>query len=192
MKKEIVDLVEAVRGLQIKRTGSPAPHCVKIGVPPLEFPEKLEVLQTALERFDRSEGESTEDDKIEKYKKTIDALFKWMRVEGIPVDHPKAIIEEILSGKTEKKFKTFDVLPSFEPSMMRPKPWKHHDKFKLGSRLGTRNISGIGMASARRMGAEMDLDAMSFGDSLAKSVEKSTSNDIVDGSSQNIDVSSKF
>lgn len=143
MRQSIVNLVEAVRGLKVARTGQPAPHCVRIGggdrESALEFPERLLALAEALEAFDRDGGAEAGDAELDRIKQGLDGVFRWIKLQGLSTDEPLDIMAVALGGKARKKPKTLSLLPSFTPGFGKRKTWK--PKLSTAPRLdGSRSL----------------------------------------------------
>ena len=165
MRKEIVDLVEGVRSLKIARTGHPAPHCVKIGVPAPEFPVKLEELQAALERLDASGGlgRGVEDEDVSKLRDAVNGVFRWIRMQGLSADEPMRILSETLSGKPQKKQQAFEMLPKYAVTA-RKKKMKWKPKLSYEAELGDRHLSGSDLKSHAKLSADMQQTILKMGE----------------------------
>lgn len=121
MKKEVVELIEAVRNLNLRLTGDPAPHGVRISDNRDVFAGKLELLQVALEMVDKSGAMSSEIDVPEpkddplKLRLAIDGLMRLYQLKGGSLDQASEVIQQALGVASEEKDsrKTYDTLPNF-------------------------------------------------------------------------------
>lgn len=123
MKKEIHDLIEAVRALGIELTGKPAPKCIRILGDTGAFAEKLKGVQEALEAVDASGGTS-EGKEIEgpegvndpvKLRAAIDGLLRFVQIKGDFLAEADAIVRDALSLANGDEKKAKGGLPTFTP-----------------------------------------------------------------------------
>jgi len=131
MKKEVHDLVEAVRGLGLILTGKPAPKCVRITGDPTDFAERLERVQLALDALDASgalaegsEPPAPRDDP-EKLRIALDRVIRLYQVRGGNLDDLDAIVRDSLgldpSDEEARRKKEHATLPAFAPSQLKRK-----------------------------------------------------------------------
>lgn len=133
MRKAYIDLLEAVNAVQMKATGETGARAIAFGIPQSQVPEKLLAVLRAAEAAERvgasaltggaSEPASPTDDPA-KLREVIDGLFQWMKIQGLDVREPTAIVAETLKGKG-KRGKRYVMLPKFAPNAeRRKKQWK--------------------------------------------------------------------
>ena len=133
MRKAYIDLLEAVKAVQMKATGETGARAIAFGIPQSQVPEKLLAVLRAAEAAERvgtsaltggaSEPASPSDDPA-KLREVIDGLFQWMKIQGLDVSEPTAIVAETLKGKS-KRGKRYVMLPKFAPNAeRRKKQWK--------------------------------------------------------------------
>jgi hypothetical protein len=126
MKKEIIDLVEAVRALEMRISPTlDNDKNVKLFGDKKEYPYKFYNLLIALEAFDKAGSNSFDD--IEdpaldsaKLRLALDGVFKWMRSVGIDVSEPHAIVSDTL-GYKNKKEKPFRPVPKYAMNSFKKK-----------------------------------------------------------------------
>ena len=138
MKREIFEVVEAAKALQVQLAPTQAnPRCVRVGGDRADFPERLWRLAKALEAFDRSgasvlEGPSAsapQDPTMDaaRLRVALDGVFRWMRSSGLDVSQPYGLVAEAMGvpAQKEKAAKAYKPVPKFAPSgfkkTMRPK-----------------------------------------------------------------------
>lgn len=124
MKKEVHDLIEAVRALGIQLTGKPAPKCIRISGDTSDFAEKLRVVQEALEVLDASgaasegkdfDGPEGVNDPV-KLRAAIDGLLRFVQVKGDNFNEADAIVRDALNLEQGEKKKAQGGLPTFTPA----------------------------------------------------------------------------
>ncbi len=102
MRKEIFELIEAVRNLELVLTGKPAPKCVISKHQSNVFVEKLEALQLALEAADKSGAISMEieepqpKDNPEKLRLALDGLMRLYQLKGGNLDELQTSSSKLL------------------------------------------------------------------------------------------------
>ena len=156
MKREVFEVVEAARGLQVQLAPSAAnPHCVRIGGERAEFPERLWRLAVAVEAFDRAGASALEDPgdpeaerdptlDAAKLKVALDGVFRWMRSTGLDVSEPYAVVSQALAGPAVAQArgpKVYRPLPRFAPDGFR-KAVRHKPLLKLDPVVGERISMG--------------------------------------------------
>jgi len=136
MKKEVHDLVEAVRGLGIKLTGDPAPRCVRISGDARDFAERLERVQRALEALDAAEAASSDAEAPGMandpgaLRKALDGLLRLIQVKGMALEEADAIVRDAL-GLQEAETKKKGTLPAFKPSKLKRKRGYYSVRLKM-------------------------------------------------------------
>lgn len=127
MRKEIHDLIEAVRRLDIRISDGSLPGCVKLGGPAMDFPARLMEVQRALEAVDKAGGADAAlgDSSVSadaaaaqaaQLRTAIDGVFRWMRVQGLDVSEPMEIVGDALEVPQGKRKKSYQTLPVFAPN----------------------------------------------------------------------------
>lgn len=145
MNKEFYELVDAVRGLGVERTGNPAPRCVKITGDPRDFSERLERLQLSLEAFDAA-GSSKSDGISDPaaLRKAIDGLLKLIQVKGVSMTEADMIVRNALSLDGEEKKKAKGSIPAFKPPKLKKKRGYYSLRLKvLPDRPGSAKIEDL-------------------------------------------------
>lgn len=135
MRKDVVDLIEAVRGLALVPTGESGPKCIRIEGDPKTFPDRLLAVAKALEAVDAKGAVSASDENVDlaKLKAAIDGVFRWIRLQGLKTDEPFDIIAQALGGAPRSKGKKLDTMPVFALTFRPKKQWK--PRVSLGRRL---------------------------------------------------------
>ncbi len=167
MRREAHALVEAVRALRLALTGKPAPRCVTVGASATEFPERLAALQRALETLDATGGAldalgAPED--MEKLRKGVDGIFRWIKLQGLDTAEPLQILTEALTGRSGRRPERYEMLPKFTPYARRDdREWK--PAFTLGSSIGGNpmSVSGMGPDDHRVLGRRMEQVSLKMG-----------------------------
>lgn len=131
MKKEVHDLVEAVRGLGLTLTGRPAPKCVRLSGDPSNFAERLEQVQLSLEALDASGalGSATDNpeprDDPAKLREALDRVIRLYQVRGGNLDDLDAVVRDALdlesADEDAKRKKEHATLPAFAPTRLKRK-----------------------------------------------------------------------
>jgi hypothetical protein len=128
MRREVLDVVEAARALQVQLAPTPAnPACVRIGGDRSDFPVRLWRLALTLQALDKagsaaleSSGDSPEVDPAmdaARLRVALDGVFRWMRSTGLDVGEPHAIVREALgAAHGEKQAKVYRPVPKFAPN----------------------------------------------------------------------------
>lgn len=130
VRKSVVDLVEAVRALNMRRAETGGVERVRIGLAAGEAEERFLALQKALEALDAEGGLAAEspaaDTDASKLRTALDSVFRWIRLQGLPVDEPLEQVAEALGeGKRKKKAAGYQKLPVFAPNGFKKKmSWK--------------------------------------------------------------------
>jgi hypothetical protein len=146
MKREVFEVIEAARGLQVQLAPGPAnPHCVRIGGERSEFPERLWRLAVAVEAFDRSGSSAMDEDGRDatmdaaKLKVALDSVFRWMRSTGLDVSEPFALVSQAMGPQDAqpRTAKAYRPVPRFAPNGFR-KPVRHKPLLNLDPVLGER------------------------------------------------------
>ena len=117
MRPEIHRLVQAIRDLEIQPTGQPAPHCVRIGIPKEQLPEKLLAARVALDEVDASGSlvlGNPEAEELPKYKEALDGLLRYIKMRGLDFSEAEEIVRTAL-GKPRKRPEVMKPLPVFAP-----------------------------------------------------------------------------
>lgn len=135
MRKDVVDLIEAVRGLGLTPTGEDGPRCIRIDGDAKAFPERLLAVAKALEAVDAKGGIAAAEENVDlvKLKSAIDGVFRWIKLQGLKTDEPFDIIAQALGGTPRSKGKKLDTMPVFAMSYRPKKKWK--PQISLGRRL---------------------------------------------------------
>ncbi|MTH95916.1 hypothetical protein [Roseibium sp. RKSG952] len=132
MKREVHELIEAVRGLGLRLTGRPSPASVRIAGDPKTFPERLKVLQESLETFDAASAHGSHDgpdapelspkDDPERLKQALDGLLRFVQASGGDLDAAVNVVAKALDieGKAKKK-SAYVTLPKFAPNGFKKK-----------------------------------------------------------------------
>lgn len=149
MRQAVVNLVEAVRGLCLARSGGA--HGVKIALAPQALPPQLLLLLDAFEQVER-EGGTAADDELAKVKAGLEGVFRWIKLQGLSTDEPLDILAQALGGKARKKPKSLTVMPTFAPSFQGKKSWKP----KLGLGRGIGDLAPTSLDEHRKVASEMD------------------------------------
>jgi hypothetical protein len=123
MRKTIVDLIEAVRGLGLSSVMRDGQRHLKVGVDPLAFQEALMRVSDALEAVDADSAPAAEDDAA-RMRAALDSTFRWIRLQGLSTEEPLALVAEALGQKGKKRQASYDILPAFAPQHKRKKGWK--------------------------------------------------------------------
>lgn len=123
MRREIVELVEAARDLQVLLAPRPDNHrSVRIGGPRDNFPDRLWRIAVALERVDRAGAAGLSQDEADdpvmdaaKLRMALDGVFRWMRSNGMDVSEPHSVVSAALGaqGKVVKAGKGYKPVPQF-------------------------------------------------------------------------------
>lgn len=132
MKREFLELVEAVRSLGIRLTGKPAPKCVRLADPP-NFVQRLEDVQRALEALDAS-GALAGDHEIpapepkddpKRLREALDKVMRLYQIAGGNLQDLDQVVRASLGlGPAEeeaKKGKEHNTLPAFAPARLKRK-----------------------------------------------------------------------
>lgn len=155
-RREVVELVEAARGLGVRITVKPGKTQQSIVIHGRrdEFPGKLKRVAEALEAVDKSgsaalEGEGADPSMdAARLRLALDGVFRWMRSTGLDVSDPHAIVAAALGAKGDKPGRGYKPVPRFAPDGFkkdqRPKPL-----LKLMPQPGDK----IGMNSIRQKAA---------------------------------------
>lgn len=122
MRKEIADIIDAARKLGIRLTGHEGMNCVQISGAASEFPNRLKVLQQALDAYDRSSSSKSESEEV-RLKRALDGVFRWLRASNIDVTEPMEIVGDALGVPPELR-KHRDPTPAFVPASGRRKGGK--------------------------------------------------------------------
>lgn len=156
MRREIFEVIEAARGLQVQLAPTqPNPRCVSIGGERSEFPVRLWRLAKAIEAFDKTgsdaldeatgpEGDPTAD--AARLKVALDGVFRWMRSTGLDVSEPYGLVTEALGLQVPRQVspKGYKPIPKFAPNgfkkPLRPKPMLRLDP-ALGERISLAGLS---------------------------------------------------
>lgn len=109
MRREVVEVIESARNLQIKiSTKDGQPHII-MGGSKHEFPDKLKAVALALEAFDRVGSKaldglysSSSMDPI-KLRQALDGIFRWFRVMKMDIDIPHEIVATALGMERASK-----------------------------------------------------------------------------------------
>lgn len=135
MRKDIVDLIEAVRALSLVPTGEVGPRCVRIEGDPKLLPERLLAVAKALEAVDAKGAAAATEESVDlgKLKSAIDGVFRWIRLQGLKTDEPFDIIAQALGGSAKSKGKKLETMPVFALTFKPKKQWK--PRVSLGKRL---------------------------------------------------------
>lgn len=175
MKKEVHDLVEAVRGLGLVLTGKPAPKCVRITGDPTDFAGRLERVQLALEALDASgslaegsEPPSPRDDP-ERLREALDRVIRLYQVRGGNLDDLDAIVRDSLGlepGEEEaRRKKEHATLPAFAPSRLK----RRRGGYKLRLNLFPDRPGEASLNDLRRIAFDVDRTRASLGASAPNS-----------------------
>lgn len=126
MRKTLIDLVEAVRGLKLSFASRNDDRRVRVGIQASALPGHLLVIYDALEAFDADGGVTLDDaGEADRMRKALDATFRWIKTQGLSTDEPLDLVAEALGAKAEKKRASYDILPAFAPQHVRKKKsWK--------------------------------------------------------------------
>jgi hypothetical protein len=139
MRREVLEVVDAARSLQVQLAPTPAnPACVRIGGDRSDFPARLYRLAEALQALDRvgsaALGTADETAPVDpamdaaRLRVALDGVFRWMRSTGLDVGEPHAIVREALGAARgeQKQAKGYRPVPKFAPNgfkkAMRSKP----------------------------------------------------------------------
>lgn len=124
MRREVVELVEAARGLSIHVVPKPEnPRNIRIACERAQFPDRLHRVALALAAVDRAGAqalEGTGDPAMDaaRLRMAIDGVFRWMRTVGMDIAEPHAIVAAALGAKSKAG------------SKYKPTPQYAHDGFK--------------------------------------------------------------
>lgn len=171
MRPEVVDLVEAVRALGLRRTGRPAPGCVRISGDPKEFPARLAAVQERLEAVDASGAlsqgggpEAPSPDEVQRLRNALDGLLRFIQVKGVDMEAAVDIVSDALGvdvpGKREKAYET---LPMFAP-----RGWKKRKRFSPRMRLMPDMPGDVSLGDLKRIAFEANLTTSMMGSAFAK------------------------
>ena len=124
MRREVVNLIESVRELQIQLTPKPDnPDGIRLGGERATFPTRLKNVAEALQELDRVgsaglNGIPVEDPTLDsaKLRMALDGVFRWMRFQGLDVKEPHNIVAQSLGVEEAKKGKTYRPIPKFAPN----------------------------------------------------------------------------
>ena len=138
MRQEIHRLVQAVRDLQIDPTGQPAPHCVRIGIPKEQLPERLLTLRERLDEVDAGGSlvnSVTESQELSKTREALDGLLRYIKMGGVDFSEAEEIVRTAL-GKPRKRPDALKPLPVFAPN-----GWRRRKKLKPKIKLDREPMS---------------------------------------------------
>ena len=132
MKREIADLIEAVRELGVVLAPTVQnPTSIRLQGNRDEFPERLWNLGEALEAVDKagsaSIDETPDDPSMDPacLRLALDGVFRWMRSNGLDVTEPHAVVASAM-GAGKSSGKAYRLIPKFAhdgfKKNMRPKP----------------------------------------------------------------------
>lgn len=119
MKREVVELVEAARRLEIRVAPKPDnPRAIRISGSRAEFPDRLYRVAVALAAVDRAgaaalDGTSDPASDAARLRMALDGVFRWMRSCGMDVAEPHAIVANALGVQSQQKSKRFRPQPKF-------------------------------------------------------------------------------
>lgn len=167
-RREVVELVEAARGLGVRITVKPGRNQQSIVIHGRreEFPGKLRRVAEALEALDAagasalSAADPGSDPSMDaaRLRLALDGVFRWMRSTGIDVADPHAVVAAALGVKADKPGKGYKPVPKFA-----------HDGFKRGMRpkpllrLMPQPGEKVGMGSIRQKAAQAEMVETSLG-----------------------------
>lgn len=102
MKREVVEVIESARNLQIKIVNDSGNSKVIMGGSRHDFPDRLKAVALALEAFDRIGAKgldglynSSSMDPV-KLRQALDGLFRWFRIMNISIEEPHEIVASAL------------------------------------------------------------------------------------------------
>lgn len=109
MRKEVVEVIESARNLQIKILNHEGQARVIMGGSKHDFPDKLKAVALALEAFDRVGSKALDGlyssasmDPV-KLRQALDGIFRWFRVMKMDVDIPHEIVATALGMERASK-----------------------------------------------------------------------------------------
>lgn len=174
MRREIHDLVEAVRGLGLRLTGRPSPQCVRIAGDPRDFAERLASVQEALEAADASgalagpdgpDAPSPADGEADRLRLALDRLLRYVQVKGVDMAEAVDIVAEAMDldgvGKPQR---AYAALPRFGP-----KGWKRGGGFKPRLKLLPDRPGDASLGDLRRIAFDVQVTATFLGATVAGS-----------------------
>jgi len=173
MRKEIHDLINAVRALGVQLTGKPAPKCIKIAGDAKDFALRLHDVQWALEAFDASSASAAgADDKPEsindpvKLRKALDDILRFIQMKGINIAECDEIVRNALNLEVEEPEKKKGTLPSFVPSKLKKKKGSFKPRVNIyPDRPGEASFSDL-----RKIVHELSVTESMLGHTVAKPV----------------------
>jgi hypothetical protein len=171
MRPELVDLVEAVRALGLRRTGKPAPGCVRISGDPKDFPSRLDLLQSRLEAVDASGALSQGDgpdapapDEVQRLRKALDGLLRYIQVKGVDMEAAVDIVSEAIGVDVpRKREKAYETLPMFAP-----RGWKRRKRFSPRLKLMPDLPGDVSLGALRALAGEANMTVTMMGSAFAK------------------------
>lgn len=171
MRPEIVDLIEAVRALGLRRTGKAGTRSVRISGDPKDFAELLATLQEKLELVDASGALADDDgpaaprpDEIDRHRKALDGLLRFIQVRGLDLEAATDIVADALGvAGAAKSGKAFEILPKFAP-----KGWKKKKRLNPTLSLIPERPGDASLDDLRRIAFSVEATAGWMGSGFAK------------------------
>ena len=165
MRKETIALLEAARGLGVELAPTrDNPAGIRVACAREEFPLRLGELARAVEAFDKAAGQggpavvadpATPDAQL--MRMALDAVFRWMRGQGMDVKEPHAAVAAVLRGKGGRPAEVLKAIPKFAHDAPRgtrkPKPL-------LRLEPGASDIVTLNSLRKRNLQADMTLNSM--------------------------------
>lgn len=173
-RREVVELVEAARGLGVRITVKPGRNQQSIVIHGRreDFPAKLRRVALTLEALDAAGSAaiggdpSAADPSMDaaRLRLALDGVFRWMRSTGIDVSDPHAVVAAALGVKADKPGAGYKPVPKYA-----------HDGFKKGVRpkpllrLMPQPGEKVGMASIRQKAAQAQMVEATLGSAAPSS-----------------------
>lgn len=123
MKQSVIKLVEAVRALRLSYTEAGNKRRVRLGIPAETVQDRLLDIHDALEAADADGAMLIDGEETERLNDALNGVFKWIRIQGLPLDEPLSIVADAIGLKRKKKAGAFTIMPSFAPAAVRKKAW---------------------------------------------------------------------
>jgi hypothetical protein len=159
MKKEVVELIEAARGLEI-RLSPDSERPVNVGGDRESFPHRLKRVALALEAVDKTGSEALELEDgdpsmdVARLRVALDGVFRWMRSSGVDVSEPYKVVANALgvaSGEPEQQ-KT-------SGKGYRPIPKFAHSGFGK-KKSGSNGVGGVKVRLAPKLDEKTSLEGL--------------------------------
>jgi len=171
MRPEVVDLIEAVRALGLRRTGKPAPGCVRISGDPKDFPARLAAVQERLDAVDASGALSQGDgpdapapDEVQRLTKALDGLLRYIQVKGVDMEAAVDIVSDAMGVDVpRKREKAYETLPMFAP-----RGWKKKKRFSPRMKLMPDLPGDVSVGTLRSLAFEANMTVSMMGSGFAR------------------------